>query len=129
MNLHPKHVLKKTLESGMCPRIVIVPPDAQLKRGKIYFLMPLPPPEKSRSKRKRRDSARTTTTTEEDRMQYFHGESSDFRSLSERDSIGENLDAERSAALPRWLVAASFGGHFGDAGSQMLISSKRLITP
>ncbi|KAG6420596.1 hypothetical protein SASPL_117131 [Salvia splendens] len=66
MNLHPKHVLKKPSESGMCPRIVVVPPDAQLKRGKIYFLMPLPPPppEKSRSKRKRRDSARTTTTTE-----------------------------------------------------------------
>ncbi|XP_047951426.1 uncharacterized protein LOC125196823 [Salvia hispanica] len=58
MKLHRKHVLKKPSESG------IVPPDAQLKRGKIYFLMPLPPPpEKSRSKRKRRDSARTTEKT------------------------------------------------------------------
>ncbi|KAG6400756.1 hypothetical protein SASPL_137598 [Salvia splendens] len=99
MNLHPKHVLKKTLESEIAIE-----------------------EEKERFRANHHDDG-------EDRMQYFHGESSDFRSLSERDSIEENLDAERSAALPRWLVAASFGGHFGDAGSQMLISSKRLITP
>ncbi|KAK6154777.1 hypothetical protein DH2020_009025 [Rehmannia glutinosa] len=55
MKLHPKHVLKKPSspsEEGMCPKIVVVPPDAELKRGKIYFLMPLPPPppEKNRSR-------------------------------------------------------------------------------
>lgn len=44
MKLHPKHVLKKPSspsEEGLCPKIVIVPPDAQLQRGKIYFLMPV----------------------------------------------------------------------------------------
>ncbi|KAL8507110.1 hypothetical protein ACS0TY_017846 [Phlomoides rotata] len=71
MKLHPKHVLKKPSspsESGMCPQILVVPPDAQLKRGKIYFLMPLPPPEKSRSrsaaKRKKMESDRSNSTLE-----------------------------------------------------------------
>lgn len=54
MKLHPKHVLKKPSSSGdgMCPKIVDVPPDSELQRGKIYFLMPLrPAPEKTRSRR------------------------------------------------------------------------------
>lgn len=75
MKAHPKHVLKKPSspsEQGMmCPKIVVVPPDAQLQRGKIYFLMPKPPPpdhhpdkkqpthQKTRSTR----SSSTTTTT------------------------------------------------------------------
>ncbi|KAL4585723.1 hypothetical protein LXL04_010347 [Taraxacum kok-saghyz] len=60
MKLHPKHVLKKpsspcyTDEGTVsCPQIIILPPEAELKRGKIYFLMPVPPsslPEKTRSK-------------------------------------------------------------------------------
>ncbi|CAK9148131.1 unnamed protein product [Ilex paraguariensis] len=57
MKAHPKHVLKKpsspSSSEGMCPKIVIVPPDAELQRGKIYFLMPVPSsttPEKTRSK-------------------------------------------------------------------------------
>ncbi|KAF5760833.1 hypothetical protein HanXRQr2_Chr16g0758031 [Helianthus annuus] len=60
MKLHPKHVLKKPSSPSYtdegtvtCPKIIILPPEAQLKRGKIYFLMPVPPsslPEKTRSK-------------------------------------------------------------------------------
>ncbi|XP_050367849.1 uncharacterized protein LOC126786153 [Argentina anserina] len=47
MKAHPKHVLKKPSSSpsdhgGVVPKIVIVPPEAELQRGKIYFLMPVP---------------------------------------------------------------------------------------
>ncbi|KAI3456151.1 hypothetical protein Pfo_012814 [Paulownia fortunei] len=70
MKLHPKHVLKKPSSpsaEGVCPKIVVVPPDAELQRGKIYFLMPLPPaPEKNRSrlstKRKKKESDNNNTT-------------------------------------------------------------------
>ncbi|KAF5729174.1 hypothetical protein HS088_TW21G01332 [Tripterygium wilfordii] len=62
MKAHPKHVLKKPSspsdDDRMVPKIVILPPDAQLQRGKIYFLMPAPEKAtKSRSSRnkKRRD--------------------------------------------------------------------------
>lgn len=49
MKTYPKHVLKKpsspsTQDGGVVPKIVVVPPDADLQRGKIYFLMPLPSP-------------------------------------------------------------------------------------
>ncbi|OWM72954.1 uncharacterized protein LOC116202650 [Punica granatum] len=66
MKLYPKHVLKrpssKASDDGLVPRIVVVPPDAELQRGKIYFLMPIAPTSssassvksRSRSSRKRR---------------------------------------------------------------------------
>lgn len=65
MKAHPKHVLKKpssSSEDGCVPKIVIVPPDAELQRGKIYFLMPVPStPEKTRSRsstrKKKREAA------------------------------------------------------------------------
>ncbi|XP_057764273.1 uncharacterized protein LOC130985355 [Salvia miltiorrhiza] len=67
MKLHPKHVLKKpsSAADGMCPKIIVVPPDAQLQRGKIYFLMPLPPqPQpKLHTKRKKNEPSRTNTAS------------------------------------------------------------------
>ncbi|XP_059665511.1 uncharacterized protein LOC132311550 [Cornus florida] len=65
MKAHPKHVLKKPSSSsndGVCPKIMILPPDEQLQRGKIYFLMPVPSkPVKTRSRsstcsKKKRDA-------------------------------------------------------------------------
>nr|XP_043626791.1 uncharacterized protein LOC122598253 [Erigeron canadensis] len=70
MKLHPRHVLKKPSSPSYtdegtvsCPQIIILPPEAELKRGKIYFLMPVPPsslPDKNRSKstRKKKSSVR-----------------------------------------------------------------------
>jgi len=65
LKAYPKHVLRKPSTSsgeGCCPKFMIVPPDADLQRGKIYFLMPVPsaPAEKSRSRRKKRSEAQTS---------------------------------------------------------------------
>lgn len=72
MKAHPKHVLKKpsspSSDDGVVPKIVVVPPDAELQRGKIYFLIPVPATtgdhQKSRSrssstKKKRRDQSQS----------------------------------------------------------------------
>ncbi|KAK9714549.1 hypothetical protein RND81_06G102400 [Saponaria officinalis] len=49
LKAHPKHILKKpttkpvsddTVSGHHHPTIVVVPPEAQLQRGKIYFLIP-----------------------------------------------------------------------------------------
>ncbi|CAA2997029.1 uncharacterized protein LOC111412828 [Olea europaea var. sylvestris] len=64
MKLHPNHVLKKPSspsDEGMYANIVVVPPDAILQRGKIYFLMPLPSrshktPARSSTRRKKKES-------------------------------------------------------------------------
>ncbi|KAK4733167.1 hypothetical protein R3W88_007428 [Solanum pinnatisectum] len=76
MKLYPKHILKTPTSSysssndhqqniSTNPKIVIVPPDAELQRGKIYFLMPMcssssssssssTPREKSRTRSKKK---------------------------------------------------------------------------
>lgn len=71
---YPKHVLKKPCSPSddcLVPQIVVVPPEAELQRGKIYFLMPAPgkPSEISRSRssgkrRKRREDICGTTGTD-----------------------------------------------------------------
>uniref|UniRef100_A0A7N1A292 Uncharacterized protein n=1 Tax=Kalanchoe fedtschenkoi TaxID=63787 RepID=A0A7N1A292_KALFE len=65
MKAYPKHVLKKPTSwssmefsaeggGGGGAAIVILPPDAQLQRGKIYFLMPVAGPAQVKSARRRR---------------------------------------------------------------------------
>ncbi|KAF6159325.1 hypothetical protein GIB67_032096 [Kingdonia uniflora] len=53
MKAYPKHALRKPSlpsEDGIMPKIALLPPDTELQRGKIYFLMPiLLPPEKAQS--------------------------------------------------------------------------------
>nr|ABK24510.1 unknown [Picea sitchensis] len=40
MKANPKHVLRKSSCQGIVHRIIVLPPDAELQRGKIYFLIP-----------------------------------------------------------------------------------------
>ncbi|RYR15398.1 hypothetical protein Ahy_B04g072142 [Arachis hypogaea] len=40
MRAHPNHIIKKYSSSNL----LIIPPHADLHRGNIYFLVPLPPP-------------------------------------------------------------------------------------
>ncbi|KAF3790645.1 hypothetical protein EJ110_NYTH16082 [Nymphaea thermarum] len=42
MRANPKHVLRRrTSDDGVVHRIVVLPADAELQRGKIYFLVPV----------------------------------------------------------------------------------------
>ncbi|URE10073.1 hypothetical protein MUK42_22118 [Musa troglodytarum] len=45
MQAYPKHVLRKppsaSLDGVEAPKAVILPPDAELQKGKIYFLVPV----------------------------------------------------------------------------------------
>ncbi|XP_077249569.1 uncharacterized protein LOC143889272 [Tasmannia lanceolata] len=81
MKANPKHVLRKTYFSseegvGVVSRIVVVPPDAELQRGKIYFLMPVSTqPDKTRSgsvtrrkKKKRETQSKNTSPIEETKL-------------------------------------------------------------
>lgn len=74
MKANPKHVLRKSSttssEEGVVPRIVILPPDAELQRGKIYFLVPASSlAEKTRSssarKKKKRDPHSSSNSSSE----------------------------------------------------------------
>ncbi|KAM7525013.1 hypothetical protein LguiA_014915 [Lonicera macranthoides] len=65
LKAYPKHVLKKpsspSESSEICPKIVIVSPEAELRRGKIYFLMPAAPPPSVPPEKKGKRSSRSST--------------------------------------------------------------------
>ncbi|KAJ4851397.1 hypothetical protein Tsubulata_014730 [Turnera subulata] len=92
MKAYPKHVLKKPSspsDDGMVPKIVVVPPDAELQRGKIYFLMPVPStPEKTRS------SSRSSSTSRRKRRESGNGNSIN----GERNNNSSNNNNSRSSS-------------------------------
>ncbi|XP_054800384.1 uncharacterized protein LOC129304671 [Prosopis cineraria] len=121
MKAYPNHVLKKPCspssanDDGVVPNIVIVPPDADLLRGKIYFLTP---EEKTRPKssaatktkrKKKEQSERTLTNRDRDSdssnaaisMAYLQSLSSD-RYLT--DILSEKLSTQKDRRRGRVAV-------------------------
>ncbi|XP_073012142.1 uncharacterized protein [Typha latifolia] len=47
---HPRHVLSKPCSQGLVRRILIVSPESELKRGQIYFLIPVTSASEKRKK-------------------------------------------------------------------------------
>ncbi|KAL4310534.1 hypothetical protein GQ457_01G041790 [Hibiscus cannabinus] len=110
MKAYPKHVLKKPSSSasddGMVPKIVVVPPEAELQRGKIYFLMPLPSaPEKARSKstkKKKRDNLDSSNNS-------VGGSSSRSRQHSHSHSRSRsNADKTNTVSMTNLLVSDQY---------------------
>ncbi|KAK8487615.1 hypothetical protein V6N13_062990 [Hibiscus sabdariffa] len=108
MKAYPKHVLKKPSSSdsddGMVPKIVVVPPEAELQRGKIYFLMPLPSaPEKTRSKstkKKKRDNLDSSSSSSNNSRSRQHSHSHS-RSRS-------NADKNNTVSMTNLLVSDQY---------------------
>lgn len=50
---HPNHALTDAWSAGAARKIVILSPDSELKRGRIYFLIPSPAAEMSKKRRSR----------------------------------------------------------------------------
>ncbi|GMH30373.1 hypothetical protein Nepgr_032216 [Nepenthes gracilis] len=100
LKAHPNHVLKKRSSSrsdngseAMAPRIVVVPPDAELQRGKIYFLMPAAPLLQPSSPSDKRQSDSSTRKKRRERQ-------------ASRNSSDNNKNNTKSATEP--LVADQY---------------------
>ncbi|PIA42193.1 hypothetical protein AQUCO_02100218v1 [Aquilegia coerulea] len=79
MRAYPKHVLRKATSPSneeILPKIVIVPPETELQRGKIYFLMRVSslPDQKIRSK--------SSTRKKKQKELECNSTSDDFTSMS-----------------------------------------------
>ncbi|OVA13624.1 Protein of unknown function DUF4228 [Macleaya cordata] len=88
MKANPKHVLKKPTSSlstdGDCvvQKIVIVPPDAELQRGKIYFLIPASPaPDHHKKKSSTRSANSATRRTAKKKVAEDHQNSINMTKL------------------------------------------------
>ncbi|KAL2343290.1 hypothetical protein Fmac_004575 [Flemingia macrophylla] len=108
MKAHPKHVLKKPCSSAApdgVPKIVVVPPDAELQRGKIYFLMPLPPPvlekninQQRRKKKKKKEHGERNTNVSISMTSFLVSD----RYLT--DILSENVSTQRDRRRGRVAV-------------------------
>ncbi|KAM7252024.1 hypothetical protein ACFE04_023907 [Oxalis oulophora] len=94
MKSHPKHVLKKIPSSSsisddaLAPKIIIVSPETQLRRGKIYFLVPA-----ASSSNKRRSKKRETSHANDNKSTSHDGYLSDI--LSEKLVSADHKDGRK----------------------------------
>ncbi|CAA6665623.1 unnamed protein product [Spirodela intermedia] len=84
MQAYPKHVLRK-------PPAVIVPPTAELRKGKIYFLMPV-------SSAGREGAAGVGKEEEEEEDMQSHGSATDIASLLLSDRYLSDILSEKASS-------------------------------
>ncbi|KAI4332563.1 hypothetical protein L6164_017459 [Bauhinia variegata] len=116
MKAYPKHVLKKPSspsgEDAVVPKIVIVPPDAELQRGKIYFLMPVP----------------STPATEKTRQRSSTSSSSSSKKKMKEQS-GRTKQSERASSRSNSLRSnSSNSSNAISMAANLLVSSDRYLT-
>ncbi|XP_074574742.1 uncharacterized protein LOC141831228 [Curcuma longa] len=58
MRAHPHHVLRRPPDGAEATKAVTLPPDAELERGRIYFLVPLETAEVAAARRRRKKARR-----------------------------------------------------------------------
>ncbi|EOY27994.1 PADRE domain - like 10 [Theobroma cacao] len=118
MKAHPKHVLKKPsspADDGMVPKIVIVPPDAELQRGKIYFLMPVPStPQKTRSKsssttkKKKRESLDNSNSSSNNNRNSNGGNSNSHSRQHRHSRSMSNANKNNSISMSNLLISDQY---------------------
>ncbi|CAH8298590.1 unnamed protein product [Eruca vesicaria subsp. sativa] len=111
MKAHPKHVLKKPSSPpssdhdddviSATTKIVIVPPEAELQRGKIYFLMPAATkPDKEKIRRER-----SNANAVKKRSRQHRGHGDDVRkSIGEYNCIKDKEEEESVMISDRYLT-------------------------
>ncbi|XVF25643.1 hypothetical protein REPUB_Repub13aG0230900 [Reevesia pubescens] len=88
----------------MVPKIVIVPPEAELQRGKIYFLMPVPSaPEKTRSK-----SSSTTKKKKRDTLDSNSNSHSGRQHRHSRSMSNANKNNNNTISMTNLLVSDQY---------------------
>ncbi|KAK3206899.1 hypothetical protein Dsin_020945 [Dipteronia sinensis] len=111
MKAHPKHVLKKPSSSpsdfdhGVIPKIVIVPPDAELQRGKIYFLIPAPSTTTPASEKKNRSrSSSTSSSVKKKRSRDHHQQSQTTTATTTNNMMMNSMTANLLISSDQYLT-------------------------
>lgn len=88
MRAHPLHVLRRPPDGAEATKAVTLPPDAELERGRIYFLAPVETAARRRRRRKAADSDGAAVAAAADKAMRELNEQYLYEILSEKPSAG-----------------------------------------